>query len=221
MQEFFDLVPKHLRHRSGGVFYTGRSAFRGTSDIYILGLNPGGDPEDPSCGTISAHMNASLTRSSDVWSEYADEAWKSGYAAGEMPHQKRVCHLAKELGLSIRDIPASNVVFVRTSNESSLKKEKEALLQACWPVHEAVIGRLGIKAILCFGKTAGEWVRKRTCADQQIGSFTEANGRKWQSVAYRSGAGIKVISLSHPSIADWCSLPTDPTAFIRAVISRG
>ena len=42
------LIPEDLLDRSGSVFYSGKDAFSGTKPIYLLGLNPGGDPQEMS-----------------------------------------------------------------------------------------------------------------------------------------------------------------------------
>ena len=46
-------IPKSLMNRSGSVFYSGKEAFRRPSDLYILGLNPGGRVEDHAAETVS------------------------------------------------------------------------------------------------------------------------------------------------------------------------
>src|SRR3546814_127078 len=38
-------LPPWLIERSGSLFYTGREAFAGRRQLYLLGLNPGGDPD--------------------------------------------------------------------------------------------------------------------------------------------------------------------------------
>lgn len=37
-------IPESLLARSGKVFYSGRQAFSKPSPLYVLGVNPGGDP---------------------------------------------------------------------------------------------------------------------------------------------------------------------------------
>jgi uracil-DNA glycosylase len=132
--------------------------------------------------------------------------------------QPRVRHLFKELGRDPRRTPASNVVFARTSREVDLQQEKASLLAACWPVHAAVIEGLGVKAILCFGGTAGTWVREALGAHDLAGTFVEENKRRWTSRAHRNGAGQCVLTLTHPSIANWRDPRTDPTGLVKEAL---
>lgn len=55
LETFARLVPAELWFRSGAVFYSGRAAFSRPSPIYLLGINPGGDPNEivdqPKCSS--------------------------------------------------------------------------------------------------------------------------------------------------------------------------
>jgi hypothetical protein len=143
--ELLSLVPRDLHAESGAVFYSGRAAFGAPSSLYLLGLNPGGDPLRQGDETIGAHIDAARRRTAELWSSYADDSW-GGRPPGTAKMQPRVLHLIRGLGLDVRRTPASNVAFVRTSREADLVSRKAQLLRACWPVHEAVIGRLGSRS---------------------------------------------------------------------------
>ncbi len=219
LDHLLGLVDPSLLSRSGRIFYSGRRAFAGPCDLYILGLNPGGDPTDGLHDTVAQNIADAKARATEDWSAYRDEAWE-GRAAGGYGMQPRVLHLLARLGRDPAQVPASNVIFVRTARERGLSKlEKQSLLRTCWPVHQAVIEGLGVRTILCLGGTAGRWVRRATGADQEIDRFREANGRGWVSVAHRNAAGLAVVSLSHPSIADWRVTTTDPTPLVARVMA--
>jgi hypothetical protein len=47
IEDFAALVPRALGSRSGEVFYSGRSAFGRPAELYLIGINPGGDPVNP------------------------------------------------------------------------------------------------------------------------------------------------------------------------------
>lgn len=205
--------------RSGAVFYSGRSAFSRPSPVYLLGLNPGGSPLLQREETIARDMDAAITRSSDEWSAYSDDSWK-GKPPGTHGLQPRVIHMFSALGLPPCRVPASNVVFVRTARESDLRRESAELLNACWPVHQAVIQALGVRVCLCLGRTAGRWVRERLHADEPDGELREANARKWLSTSHRNADGMRVMTLTHPSIADWKAPESDPTPLVQDVLSR-
>ena len=219
LEQFLKLVDPSIHHRSGSVLYSGRAAFENESPIYILGLNPGGSPIAQADETIARDIEDALTRNPHEWSAYADESWQ-GRPPGTHGMQPRILHLLGRLGLDPRRVAASNVVFVRSAREADLGREKAALLEACWPMHRAVIGELGVRAVLCLGGTAGAWVREAIGAVEPVDSFTEANGRRWTSVVHRNQAGLHVVTLTHPSIAAWNVAATDPTPLVRRVLDR-
>lgn len=219
IEDFAKKIPKRLLKTSGSVFYSGRNAFSNLSELYVLGINPGGDPLEQASETIEWHTQLVLERKSGDWSSYRDESWK-GAAPGTWGMQPRVLHLFRKLNCSAGDVPASNVIFPRSRRESNIKSELKQLVEECWPFHEAVINTLKPKAILCFGNSAGDIVRKQLGANKQIDEFIETNNRGWRSRAFENSKGIKVIVPAHPSIADWTASDTDPTEMILRVIGK-
>lgn len=219
IQSALDRLPQHLLPRSGSVFYTGRSAFEQPCELYILGLNPGGSPLTQANETIAQDLAQWHDVEHQHWSAYHDESW-AGRPKGTAGMQPRLIHMFRQLGLNLRDTPAANVVFVRSSNEAALESEKPALLRACWPVHEAVLDALGIRSVLALGSTAGRWVREAIGAHTSIGTFKETNDRGWSSEAHQAPDGRAVITLSHPGRADWRNPAADPTGLVEAVLKR-
>lgn len=213
IERFIKLIPTGLNEKSGSVFYSGRNAFQGKKDLYIVGLNPGGSEIDQKAETILFHTLKTL-KANPNWSEYKDESWK-GREPGKFGLQPRILHLMKQLNLSPYDVPASNICFVRSKRESTIAKELGALCESCWKFHEAVINELDIKVILCFGKTAGNFVRKKIDANNLIDQFIEFNSRRWKTEVYTNTKGQVIIVAPHPSIADWTNEKTDPTALIK------
>jgi hypothetical protein len=212
-----DLLPPELRDQSGSVFYTGSQAFTGSKPLYVLGLNPGGDPIRQSDETIGKHL-AKFQARSTAWSEYIDESWL-GAPAGTWGLQPRILHMLNGLGLDPRATPASNLVFARTRTEAYLGDGKDELMRACWPVHQAVIDALAIKVILCFGSTVGRFVRDRLGVTDLIDSYVEENDRRWKSLAHFT-PDIIIITASHPGRANWCNPFSDPTPLVRRALHR-
>ena len=213
-----DALPATLHSRSGSVFYSGRAAFSAPSKIYILGLNPGGDPTVQAAETIEAHRQK-FREGPSWWSEYADESW-GGALAGSWGMQPRVLHMLDRLGLDPHAVPASNLIFVRSSTEATLLAEKGALMRACWPVHQAVIDALVIQVVLCFGGTAGRWARDELGAQELVDCYQETNRRRWSSEAHRAGDGRMVLTLTHPGRANWCNSDSDPSSLVQRVLGR-
>ena len=212
-------MPDEILNRSGSIFYSGPAAFEGQREIYILGLNPGGDPVAQQENTIRKHYKQWTTRT-EPYSSYVDEVWE-GSIAGAHGMQPRIQHLAKHLGINLRLTPSSNIVFVRSATEAKLKSEKQKLLDACWPVHQAVIDELSIRGIICLGKTAGWWVRERLSAHEELDSFQETNKRGWWSTAHRSPEGRVVCTLTHPGRVDWSNPDADPGPMIVRALAKG
>ncbi len=218
IDDFLSRVDSSLHIRSGSIFYSGRRAFTEPSDIYILGLNPGGNPILQAEDTIGRDIEAIRRQDRECWSAYQDEDW--GGKPGTYGMQPRVLHLLKQLGRDPRQVPASNVIFVRTRRERDLRQEKTDLLPLCWQFHKAVIQELGVRHILCFGGTAGLWVREMVGANEFLDRFQETNRRRWASEAHSSADGRSVITLTHPSIAKWDAVETDPTGLVLSVVNR-
>jgi hypothetical protein len=218
IDQMLDRLPTNLLTRSGSVFYTGKEAFAGQRPLYILGLNPGGDPLAQSDETVAKHI-AEFRSRVHPWSAYSDESWR-GARPGTWGMQPRVLHMLQILGVDPREVPASNVVFARTRDQAALKFEMRGLLDICWPVHQAVIDTLGVRAIICFGVIAGRWVRDKLGANDLVDQFRESNARGWKSEAHCDRTGHVVVTVSHPGRADWRNAAADPTPLIRRVIAR-
>jgi hypothetical protein len=218
MEEFLKLVDPSILDRSGSVFYSGRAAFSKPSPVYLLGLNPGGDPIRQAHETIRCSIADALKRQAADWSAYVDESW-NGKPPGTYRMQPRIRHMLGSLRLDPRRIPASNVVFVRSTRESDLEGKKASLLAACWPVHQGVIDKLGVRTLLCLGSTAGKWTRDALGANELVDQFQEDNARRWTSQAHRNAAGQHVITLTHPSIAAWNVKAADPTPLVARILA--
>ena len=184
--DFVDKIPDNLLSQSGKAFYSGRKAFSGRSELYVLGINPGGAPGDYIEETIGNHTAKVVRINADNWSAYRDESW-AGAAPGTYGMAPRVLHLFTQLGLDPGTIPCSNLVFVRSRQEADMGQEIVALAEQCWIFHEFVITQIQPRVILCFGKTAGNYVRNKVGAKILSGEYIEENTRRWRS---QSGPGL-------------------------------
>ncbi|MDE0671952.1 MAG: hypothetical protein OXH72_09450 [Caldilineaceae bacterium] len=94
IEDFAKNIPLDLQHKLGIVLYSGRSAFSGHRKLYILGLNPGGDPTKQANKTVAWHTSKVLREKPDMWSEYSDACWE-GKSSGKHGMQPRLLHLLK------------------------------------------------------------------------------------------------------------------------------
>ena len=216
IEDFARLIPKELLYKSGAAFYSGRDAFEGDPPLYVLGLNPGGNPRKLKKVTVERHTNKLLTSEPDDWSAYRDETWDTSKRSAM---QLRMLHLLERINLSPGSVPASNVVFLRSSREAQIRSHFRSLADSCWPFHQNVIERLQPKVVLCFGKTAGGYVRAKLGASKQVDKFVEDNNRKWCSRSFCNPLGVTVIEATHPAIADWRNPATDPTRLVEAALA--
>ena len=219
LKEFAELVPESMLHKSGEVFYSGRRAFGLPSELYVLGANPGGGPEGMQASTVSRHIKQVLHDKPASWSAYRDEPWH-GRAPGKTPIQRGVMHLFKKLGIDPGEAPCSEVVFLRSRSLPELKGNYEQLAEQCWSFHQAVINRLGVRVVVCLGKTAGASVRRYLKAYTQTDEFVEKNKRQWESLSHKNDEGIFVVTLTHPSQVAWTYPASDPTSLVKRALIR-
>lgn len=215
IKTFYDIVPQSMRHLSGAVFNSGSAAFGKPSSLYVLGVNPGGDPETNAHETVDSHSQQVFSKPTN-WSGYRDESW-NGRPPGTTGMQPGIVHALSNLGLGAHEVPTSNLIFVRTRSEKGIK-DFNLLAEQCWPFHESVISNLGIKVVLCFGGKAGNWVRKKVGANKLVDSFIEANNRRWKSNAYMNAQGLYVLVASHPARAAWTTSAADPSPLFKRVL---
>jgi len=219
IDELIKFIPPSLQSRSGKVFYSGRNAYTRRSPVYILGVNPGGAPDEHATETVQSHTELVLRSLSADWSAYRDESWK-GKAPGKAGMQPRILHLIDMLGLAPGIVPASNLVFARSSRESTFDGDILQMARECWPFHSKVIELLRPRIIVCLGSTAGNYVCGKLGATKQIDQFVEKNKRQWTSRLYSNGLSASVAVLTHPSIANWCSEATDPSGLVVRAIQN-
>ena len=218
IEELAARIPTGLLERSGKVFYSGRNAFSSTCPLYMLGVNPGGSPDNHATDTIASHTNSVVHILSNDWSAYRDESWE-GAKPGTYGMAPRVLHLLQHLGLSPGAVPASNLVFARSRREADIhRNDMTAMANECWAFHEHAIELLRPRVVLCFGQTAGAYVRRRLGADRLIGEFVEQNNRRWTSRAFATSSGVNVVVATHRSIANWCAPSTDVTPLVQKAL---
>ena len=207
MERFAELIPERLKGEQGRVFYSGRSAFEKQSQLYILGFNPAGSWE----GTASEHTDWILKKAPHSWSSYEEKGAKSRM-------RPRMLHLFKQLGIAPGKVPASNLIF-KSSPRADRLKNRDQLADACWPFHQAVMDDLDVSVVVCLGGKCGKRVRMHlNTSGKAVDYFEENNDRKWTSYVHRADDGLKVVTLTHPSVADWTSPTSDPTPLVVKAI---
>lgn len=216
IEQFAELIPDELLHKSGEAFYSGRRAFSATSDLYLLGTNPGGSPEK--AYTVAQNVCDVLNEKPYNWSNYRDGCWTPKCAKTRL--QRGVLHLFDRLEMNPGEVPASEVVFLRSKSLPELEGNFEQLANRCWQFHQTVIDKLCVKVVVCIGKHAGSLVRQRLDAHELIDWFSERNKRGWESHSHRNTNGVIAVTLTHASQADWTKPASDPTMLVKRALIR-
>ncbi|MBB1288832.1 hypothetical protein H5085_10530 [Pseudoalteromonas sp. SR43-6] len=136
----------HLYNRFGEGIYSSHETLR-EGDVYLLGLNPGGEGHT----LLGDFMSKTLTRTDN---SYLDEIWVNGqsskYKKGSAPLQKRIQGLLEGLNQNVADVCASNLIFT-TSKSSQDSNFNFGFAGTFWPFHQAVIEIVKPKVIITFG----------------------------------------------------------------------
>lgn len=128
----------------GAVLYSSIDTLK-HGPVYLLGLNPGGTEGDSlrdSLGKTRAGKNA-----------YLDEQWAPGghvQPKGQATLQRRIQNLCKIMGLETRNVPASNLVFTR-STRTGEHLDFAGALPICLPVHHIFMEVIKPKFLMTFG----------------------------------------------------------------------
>ena len=210
-----------MKPLSGKVFYSGREAFSSPSRLYVLGINPGGHPEDHSGETVRCHTQWVMDCAPYNWSAYRDEQWRRG-RLGEGGIQPSLRHLFSVVGLDPGTVPVSNVVFARSSDVSGYSRDRDLDADAseCWAFHQEVIDRLSVEIVVLVGKRMEAFVRKRLKTSRAVKRWTDNNAQPWESVWYRSTTGLSAIVLAHPARGhQWTRTASDPTRLVLEALN--
>jgi uracil-DNA glycosylase len=189
-----------LLNRSGAILYNGWSTVR-PGRLYLMGLNPGGKPEQ-----ISQSIIDHLQSLHDDHCEYeVPWMWQNRCAkAGEHPHQKRVKMIVKCLSERISDVCAANAIFIRSCGAADLT-DAPALFRRCWPVHELLLSIVRPKIIVALGNSnalsAFSLLQSRCQGPPRIhlvgSSFLD--GKWFEGRLAALGHACTVVGVAHPS----------------------
>lgn len=222
IEELVKTIPQSLLKLPGGALHTGRQAFDRPAELYILGYHPGGNPAE-STETVGEQINRVLNHKPAQWSAYLDESW-DGKPPGSQRMQKRVAYLGAGLGLNLRAIPSSHLIFPcwNAGSEPAAAVVRQWAEEG-WPFHQAVIDRLGVRVVVCLGSYARDWVLKKErettgIEPELVDVFAADNKWAWRSYAHKAG-GRYIISLTHPVWSNWLNPAADPTPMVKRILA--
>ncbi|MCL2523077.1 MAG: uracil-DNA glycosylase family protein [Betaproteobacteria bacterium] len=197
IQDFVHFSEKTLSsilNEIGGTLYSSKDSLK-RGDIYILGINPGGEGGQ----TIGDNLKELPQRTRNA---YLDEAWE--WPLGQAPLQRHIKRLADALGYDLRDVCASNLIFKQSRNESGVNN-KDA--DTCWPVHEKILKIVQPKLILAFGNTPYDYLNKKlNTMHSPEELFQPAHGKRkcraFKGYLPETGLSFFVVGIPHMSRYD-------------------
>ena len=185
--------------------------------LYILGWNPGGDSNTENSSAVDDLI--ALAKKSPDWNEYIDGVWRPGgrvCAPGDAPMQRRVRHLLAGIGLPVRSVCASNMVFVRSRASADLEGPID-LAERCWPVHKSILEYVCPAGILSIGgNPVFDFIVNHGHLQSGPESFPSGHGN-WNCLAGQILLGtrtIRIVSVPHlaryaidhhPDVVQWVS----------------
>ena len=193
----------HLYNRFGEGIYSSHETLR-EGDVYLLGLNPGGEGHT----LLGDFMSKTLTRTDN---SYLDEIWVNGqsskYKKGSAPLQKRIQGLLEGLNQNVADVCASNLIFT-TSKSSQDSNFNFGFAGTFWPFHQAVIEIVKPKVIITFGNgklhSPFGFLKSMYCDESNLNTFETIPAEHGERQCYGfkadiNGRSTAIIGLPHLS----------------------
>lgn len=197
-----------ILQESGQILYSSASTLSPGS-VYLLGHNPGGSPQDLGDATIGRSIKQLPTKKTN---SYLDEGW-GDLPPGESVLQRRVRFLLDGLGLDVRSVAASNLIFLRSRDVDGVEFPADAEL--CWPVHERILEVVSPSVIIAFGNDERQspyaFLREKYAqrSDQETRPAGHGN---WRCKSFNVPGSWRVIGLphlrryaidDHPEVIEW------------------
>ena len=195
LDQFISTASQLLRPilgEKGAVLYSSASTLS-RGDVYVLGLNPGGDPTKNTT-TVGSSLTSLPNYTENA---YLDEDWSNHkqYGKGQHPLQRNMQLLCDGLGYNLRDVCASNLIFLQSRDQYGARFTEMASM--CWAVHRLVIDIVSPSTLIVFGtgrmSPYSHLLLKKTSDEQRIPSghgswtcgsfFAQDEHRKFKVVA--------------------------------------
>ena len=180
IKDFKNLVRETLKEdlsKSGTVLYSNYYTLK-PGKLYILGFNPGGEPNSEILRDQTIDKDLESPEKWDRnYSEYTQK-W-GNYEPGKDPLQRSIRFLVEDVfNLPINEVCASNLIFTRSKNESELGNQKETA-EKHWKIHQKIINEIvKPQIIIAFGLETFYFVLGKLSYD--LGFFFPAEWSNWE-----------------------------------------
>ncbi|MFL5739898.1 MAG: hypothetical protein ACJ75B_06745 [Flavisolibacter sp.] len=145
-------------------------------DYYLLGINPG--------GSGGQTLKSSLDNLPKKLSNDYDDDWSETkkYTPGGAPLQNRLRSLFADVNVSLENVCATNLVFIKSKNQKGIAIWE--LAEKCWPVHRLFLNIVEPKYIITFGKITFQFISKKNQL-QQLTTIPSGHGNWKVQIAYK------------------------------------
>ena len=189
------LAETGMLDQPGAVLYSGASTLR-MSPAYLLGLNPG--------GSGGATLRDSIMASRREHNCYLDEQWSPGgrlQPMGQAVLQRRIQDVCARLGLQTRSVPASNLVFTRSTRLAAHPNFRSSA-EVCKAVHEIFIEAIQPELLITYGAIENFGAQFNLSA-VETASAEHGTWQAHRGLANIGGRAIRFANFPHFSI--WAS----------------
>ena len=217
IDELTDKIPAELLKQSGKVFYSGRLAFAGPAPLYLLGVNPGGDPVNYIAETVSNHTETVLhvhpglvgVSRRILGRISTGHVWHGTACAAPIPQARSGTGHCPGQQSCLRQVAARGR---HQEHFSAIAGSMLAVPCTRHPAIEAARDRL-------HGQDSGRLRSGPPWRDRQIGEFGRDEQSGLRSRLFAGASGPRVVVATHPSIADWTAPSTDPSSLISNALA--
>ena len=149
----------------GSVLYSGNQTIR-KGKFYFLGANPGGH-SDQNLGDYPDTVINQLHRknTSSDFNEYFDGKWqirgRRPSRPGEALLQKRIKFFFNFIGVNLKEVLSTNLVFVRSPTLEEFHLSWDDAADKCWEIHKILLSIVQPEIIIAFGSQANDYIKKK------------------------------------------------------------
>lgn len=204
-------LPEPLRSRKGTVFFSEAHTLFNGYGVYLLGANPGGEPEEQDFTIQESLRNFGQPGTHNA---YISEYFKDPERKLQNTFQKNIQYIFDSLNLNLKNTCGSNIVFERSKRFKDISKK---LIPKYFEAHKYIINTiLKPSVIIAIGKNSYNILKNKWNDDlwdervfksdskEDLGSGTPAHVQS-------KDAKKVLLYIPHPSYGRWfCKYSGNP-----------
>ncbi|WP_165078689.1 MULTISPECIES: hypothetical protein [unclassified Desulfovibrio] len=172
MEALLTRLPEDLLSRKGTVFFSEADTLFNGYGVYLLGANPGGEPDDQD---FTIQKSLENFGEHDTHNAYISEYFKDPERKLQNTFQKNIQYIFDSLNLNLKNTCGSNIVFERSKSFKDISKK---LIPVCFKAHKYIINTiLKPSVIIAIGKNSYEILKNKW------------NDDVWDEIVFKSDTG--------------------------------